>query len=256
MERRKFLIGMGSAAAGSAAVMGSGAFESVQAERTVNVNVTGDAGAYLRLDANDNSEFVNNNSPLSFDFSQSLQGGGSGVNNDGTTEARPGFTMENQFENTMHIEAHNPLADSDLSDGGFDFQLIAARDATKGVGYRLDDGFLNKGVVFDRTEPIEIVGGKTDADNPATISPTPGDSTSGKGLQGSLWSGNPSGPGKIGDNPRYITLEPGQSVDVIVRVVANDADVGEVAGEVQFEAFEEESSTSISEGYQLPQSES
>ncbi|QLD86563.1 hypothetical protein HWV23_12765 [Natronomonas halophila] len=256
MERRKFLIGMGSLAAGSAAVMGTGAFESVQAERAVNVNVEGDAGAYLRLDANDDSEFVNNNSPLSFDFSQSLQGGGSGVNNNGTTESRPGFTMENQFENTMHIEAHNPLANSDLSDGGVDFQLIAVRDATKGVGYGFN-GRLNKGVIFDRTEPIEIVGGKTDAANPATISPYPGDSTSGKGLQGSMWSGNPgSYPGSIGNNPRYITLDPGQSVDVIVRVVANNADVGEIGGEVQFEAFEKESSTTISEGYQPPQPQS
>jgi hypothetical protein len=49
MKRRKFLIGMGSIAAGSAATIGSGAFDRVSASRTMQVNVVGDAAAYLAL---------------------------------------------------------------------------------------------------------------------------------------------------------------------------------------------------------------
>lgn len=49
MERRKFLIGAGSLAAGSAAAMGTGAFTTVEAERDVAVNVTDDANAYLSI---------------------------------------------------------------------------------------------------------------------------------------------------------------------------------------------------------------
>ncbi len=41
---------MGSLAAGGAAAMGTGAFTSVQATRTVNVSTAGDTGAYLQMD--------------------------------------------------------------------------------------------------------------------------------------------------------------------------------------------------------------
>ncbi|WP_136718163.1 hypothetical protein [Halorientalis salina] len=51
MERRKFLIGTGSLAAGSAAAMGTGAFTSVTANRTMEVKVADDASALLALDA-------------------------------------------------------------------------------------------------------------------------------------------------------------------------------------------------------------
>ena len=50
MKRRKFLIGTGALAAGSAAAVGSGAFTSVSAARTVDVNVAGDDSALLAID--------------------------------------------------------------------------------------------------------------------------------------------------------------------------------------------------------------
>lgn len=49
MKRRKFIIGTGALAAGSAAAVGSGAFTSVAAERSVTVDVTGDDAALLAL---------------------------------------------------------------------------------------------------------------------------------------------------------------------------------------------------------------
>ena len=42
MKRRKFLIGAGSLAAGSAAAMGTGAYSYAEADRTVTVDTTGD----------------------------------------------------------------------------------------------------------------------------------------------------------------------------------------------------------------------
>jgi hypothetical protein len=50
MKRRKFIIGTGALAAGSAAAVGSGAFTSVQADRSVSVNVAGDDSALLALE--------------------------------------------------------------------------------------------------------------------------------------------------------------------------------------------------------------
>jgi hypothetical protein len=50
MKRRKFILGLGASAVGASALFGSGAFTSVEAERSVNVNVAGDANAYLGLE--------------------------------------------------------------------------------------------------------------------------------------------------------------------------------------------------------------
>jgi hypothetical protein len=49
MERRKFVVGLGSLAAGSAAAVGTGAFTSVTADRGIDVSVSADNGALLGL---------------------------------------------------------------------------------------------------------------------------------------------------------------------------------------------------------------
>jgi len=107
MQRRNLLIGMGSIAAGGAATIGTGAFTSVTAERTVNVQVAGDASAYLGLDAVDgspNSDYVvEDNGEVSFDFSNedgdSSGGGtvdGDGFNPDATTRIDDLLHVTNQ----------------------------------------------------------------------------------------------------------------------------------------------------------------
>lgn len=60
MKRRKFLIGAGSLAAGSAAAMGTGAFSSVQAQRSVSVTTADDSDAQLAFDTTNstNSSYV------------------------------------------------------------------------------------------------------------------------------------------------------------------------------------------------------
>jgi len=49
MERRKFLLGAGSTAIGSSALVGSGAFSQVSSNRTVSVRTAHDKNAYLGL---------------------------------------------------------------------------------------------------------------------------------------------------------------------------------------------------------------
>ena len=58
MNRRNVLIGLGAVAAGGGAALGTGAFSSVEAERTVNVGVNGDASAAVELVANTSVEGV------------------------------------------------------------------------------------------------------------------------------------------------------------------------------------------------------
>jgi hypothetical protein len=107
MKRRKMLAGLGSVAAGGAAVVGTGAFTSVTADRTVDVTVAGDASAYLGLEpvgASPNSDYVVvNGGEVSLDFSgddgDSSGGGavdGDGFNPDATTRINDLLQVTNQ----------------------------------------------------------------------------------------------------------------------------------------------------------------
>ena len=50
MQRRNFLVGLGSASVGGSALLGSGAFSRVESQRSVSVSVAEDHEAYLGLD--------------------------------------------------------------------------------------------------------------------------------------------------------------------------------------------------------------
>ncbi|MDT3434842.1 hypothetical protein [Haloarcula sp. 1CSR25-25] len=101
MQRRKFLVGMGSLAAGSAAAMGTGAFASVEATRTVNVNVAGDQSAYLGLDGTSPYAQVKGKQ-LVLNFDDNGEGG-KGVNADAVTTFDGVFQMTNNGPNELDI---------------------------------------------------------------------------------------------------------------------------------------------------------
>ena len=113
MDRRKFMLGLGSLAAGGAAAMGTGAFTSIQGDRSVKIDVSGDAGAFLRLEGNDTpngNEYVvddgTGGSTLSLDFSSTSQGG-TGLNQNADTIIRDLFTIENQGPEKVFIGVTN-----------------------------------------------------------------------------------------------------------------------------------------------------
>ena len=58
MERRKFVIGLGSLAAGSAAATGTGAFTAMTASRSSTIDVENDSDGLLRLEATHESDLV------------------------------------------------------------------------------------------------------------------------------------------------------------------------------------------------------
>ncbi|ELY76190.1 hypothetical protein [Natrinema pallidum] len=105
MQRRKFVIGMGALASGTAAVIGTGAFSSVEADRQVDVQVTEDANAYLGLDnsgeAND-MYFDTTGDEYAVDFTDSGNGG-NGVNPNADTVAEDVFTITNQGTQPVEV---------------------------------------------------------------------------------------------------------------------------------------------------------
>jgi len=101
MERRKFLIGAGSAAVGASAVIGSGAFSRVNAKRTVDVSVAGDAAALLSLDSSqgENSAYSTQtgSGEVKVDIDRrSGEDASSGVNPNAVTRLFQLFRIKNQ----------------------------------------------------------------------------------------------------------------------------------------------------------------
>ena len=125
MERRKFIIGAGALATGSAAAVGTGAFSTMTSgERTVNVNVASDAEAYVALNPNsDYAEYSEDGQlELSFDDSPGTQGGADGgINPDSTYTFSDVFeiaTQHQQGDTFFYIELSNfGDVDVELSEG-------------------------------------------------------------------------------------------------------------------------------------------
>ena len=101
MERRKFLIGTGSLAAGGAAALGSGAFSSVEADRDISVEVAGDANAFLGIEpaGEGNDDYVEGDGTdgtigLNFDDPDGVNG--EGINDRALTVFDNVLTITNQ----------------------------------------------------------------------------------------------------------------------------------------------------------------
>lgn len=84
MKRRTILIGLGAVVAGGGAALGTGAFTTVEAERSVSVNVAEDSRALVGIDVNDRYGGQNDNGVAEFDL-QSNVFAGSGFNPQGKT---------------------------------------------------------------------------------------------------------------------------------------------------------------------------
>jgi len=268
MQRRKLLAGMGSLAAGGAAVFGSSAADSIRTRRHFAVDVTGDDNAYLALDAY-HSEFVYKDDAdvIGFDFSGNSNQGSGGVNNDAVTAARPGLELQNLTSRTLYVEVWNPFRNSDLSSSqnntrapangggsveipaGLDVQFIAVKSGTANDIDRSGGGGPGPGAaLIDRETPPDSSAGTT-FDIPANcyIDGDPSNQLEHSGSAVNL--------GKH-DRVGHIDLDPGEAVDVIVRVCADGLDDYSglpETGPVYFEANSDQNnmSTTAADGTQL-----
>ena len=146
MQRRKFLVGLGATVSGSAAAVGTGAFTSVEADRSVDVEVAGDSSAYLALveAAGDSSGNASPNSAayadtsgdeVSFDFSSNngTANLGNGFNPNAVTEIDDLIEVQNQGTQSAFLSVDT--ANLDLSDGsknqaGVGLAVVADETAT------------------------------------------------------------------------------------------------------------------------------
>jgi hypothetical protein len=163
MERRKFIAAMGSVAAGAAATMGTGAFTSVTADRSVDVAVAGDSSAYLglRKAAGDSTGTVSPNSEtfvdttgaeVSFDFSSSNNTAdlGNGFNPNAVTVIEDLIEVQNQGTQSAFLSVDTAgldLSDGNNSQAGVEL-AVSVPDDTSDTS-KTADNVLNENIAFD-----------------------------------------------------------------------------------------------------------
>jgi len=147
MQRRKFIIGMGSLAAGSAAAMGTGAVDSVSADRNVTVETVGDASAYLQITGD--SDYVvddSNNGALTINLGAPDNSGdgakGSGFNNNAITVVSDVITITNHSpdKNDLDVSVNShPSAGAKFSlDGDFNNENSDSASVSSGESVTLN----------------------------------------------------------------------------------------------------------------------
>lgn len=116
MERRKFVVGLGSLAAGGAAVTGTGAFTSVQANRGLTVNSRDDSDALLGLQGmdtpNGDAYVESQGNSIAIDLGDSDgdpvgSNGAYGVNSNSYTIIRDMLKITNQGSQTVYVHFEN-----------------------------------------------------------------------------------------------------------------------------------------------------
>lgn len=109
MKRRTLLFGTGTAAAGGAGLVGSGAFSGVVSKRDAKIAVAHDRDAYLGLRRSDgpNRSYVDydrrGHLRLRMDRKNPTEGGGTGVNSDSVSRFDDLFRVCNQGKSSARI---------------------------------------------------------------------------------------------------------------------------------------------------------
>ena len=120
-NRRNVLIGLGGLVAAGGAALGTGAFTTVEAQRSVNIQTTGDANAFLAMrPARDDDAFVSNTSnntiEVNLDGTDSNNGNASGLNKNARTRFEDLVLLANN--GTQDVNAVNlSVEETALSDG-------------------------------------------------------------------------------------------------------------------------------------------
>jgi hypothetical protein len=219
------LLGLGGLSAVGGAVIGTGALTSVEAERTVDIDVAGDNNAFVGLwDTSSQSYVDTNGSALRIQLDGGVSGAtGTGVNSGSAagkayTTLDPAFTLGNQGPNTMYVRIDH----SGNSGSGNDVQFIADDRASDGSAP--EDQTAND--VINATQDVAFI----DRDTTTAVST-------------SIHSGGSTTSIPEGG---YLTIPSGDKVDVILQVVSDTTSSTTLIDSATIEAFDSTSASSIS----------
>ena len=207
-KRRKFLAGLGALVSGSAAAMGTGAFTSTEAERSINVNVAEDTNAFLGLDSisgSPNSEDyarVTENGELQLFATRNVDG--DGFNLDSVTLVDDLFKITNQSSQGQYVYLGEIGAPSGPEGGG------ESGFGTRPTG-QFFVGFYAPGDRDGEWDGISYGSAPEDPNNPNTRGPNQPDSKAPADAAPFDGSGEVQPPGKRA-NPQFVGA--GESINV------------------------------------------
>jgi hypothetical protein len=206
MQRRKFIAAMGSLTAAGAAGLGTGAFTSVQADRSVSVETADDNDAFLAFETGSatNADYASgaDSGAVSINIDDDAGLDGSGVNKDGTTQINDIFKIRNQGTQAVVVY----VDPSSISDG----------NRTDSPGFGVDPQASNR-PNGDYTNTSGISGGVEDDQISLT----------------GLYSSPPyeysayNDENDVDDAIEEFVLEPGEAFDFGLYVNAGDTNVDE-----------------------------
>ncbi|WP_435359152.1 hypothetical protein [Haloarchaeobius sp. DFWS5] len=150
MERRKFIIGMGSLAAAGAAAMGTGAFSRTSATRDVRVRAAGDASAQLKLQPTSDYAGYNSDGLLSLQFD--------GLNANADVEITDVFRIKNQSDRNVGIFIDEGSASYAFQNGSGDAEQPSEAGAD-GMYNQLQNAGFNQNGWFDDDNSTEDING-------------------------------------------------------------------------------------------------
>ncbi|MGB9986584.1 hypothetical protein [Salarchaeum japonicum] len=175
MQRRKFLAGLGSLTAAGAAGIGTGAFTSVSAKRSLEVQTAGDANALLgieKISSSANSEYVDvSGDTISIDISTDTDNDqteeGVGLNKNATTKILDLFRVTNNGTQDVVVytkggpdgvrfSAHGSFANSDgkYTSDGTTFQV---NKGALSITSNLDENNLKGGTNPSGDEGVPVL---------------------------------------------------------------------------------------------------
>lgn len=138
MNRRSVLIGLGAAGIGSGALFASGAFTSVEADREVELSVTGDAEALLKMEQGEHGENVVGTTGGDVEMIRLEQ---DALNENATTTFAEALDVTNLGSRVveLYVEGKDNVGDGEVLDLQADGDSIVG-DITDGVTLDPDEG--------------------------------------------------------------------------------------------------------------------
>jgi hypothetical protein len=125
LTRRNALIGLGSLVAGSGALVGTGAFSSVEADRTVNVETAGDGSALLSFDVTGDLEGSTDDT-IAFSL-------GDGVNLDATTRFNEALDITNNGDDPVSLTIEDGGTSLIGGDTNIEFEVNGSNSGNLGA---------------------------------------------------------------------------------------------------------------------------
>ncbi|MFC6813507.1 hypothetical protein ACFQGT_19590 [Natrialbaceae archaeon GCM10025810] len=149
LNRRNALIGMGTMVIGGGTALGTGAFSSVEATRTVSVDVAGDASALVALEVNQDYGNVDGNGQVEINLSSDNLGeDADGLNRNGTTTFDGMLAVTNQHEEDVDFTLPD-TSDDEEADIEAWFELNEDFDVTNDGNFGSDPTAADTGVNDD-----------------------------------------------------------------------------------------------------------